>query len=158
MELLPPPLLCSFLIYVLSPFRPSGSPKVAFPTQKRAATGSRVATKQLAPCRRRNSSRGHLSVVNVSRRAVGFCSPFSSVSFVRSPSALLPRFYRFFSALLQSPFGSLCRMQVIPQMSGEATDQTPPDLPSYLFKERIVYLVSLPPSIACSCTSVPCVS
>lgn len=26
-------------------------------------------------------------------------------------------------------------------LSGDATEQTPPDLPSYLFKERIVYLV-----------------
>lgn len=33
-------------------------------------------------------------------------------------------------------------LQVIPQLSGDATSQTPPDLPSYLFKERIVYLVS----------------
>lgn len=32
--------------------------------------------------------------------------------------------------------------QVIPALAGDATDQTPPDLPSYLFKERIVYLVS----------------
>lgn len=31
--------------------------------------------------------------------------------------------------------------QVIPMLSGDATDQTPPDLPSFLFKERIVYLV-----------------
>ena len=39
----------------------------------------------------------------------------------------------------------LCRLplQVIPALSGDATDQTPPDLPSYLFKERIVYLVRL---------------
>lgn len=33
-------------------------------------------------------------------------------------------------------------MQVIPALAGDATDQTPPDLPSYLFKERIVYVVS----------------
>ena len=33
-------------------------------------------------------------------------------------------------------------LQVIPQLQGDATEQTPPDLPSYLFKERIVYLVS----------------
>lgn len=33
-------------------------------------------------------------------------------------------------------------LQVIPQLSGDATEQSPPDLPSYLFKERIVYLVS----------------
>ena len=26
-------------------------------------------------------------------------------------------------------------------LAGDATEQTPPDLPSYLFKERIVYLV-----------------
>lgn len=26
-------------------------------------------------------------------------------------------------------------------LAGDATDQTPPDLPSFLFKERIVYLV-----------------
>ncbi len=32
-------------------------------------------------------------------------------------------------------------VQVIPALAGDATDQTPPDLPSYLFKERIVYLV-----------------
>ena len=32
-------------------------------------------------------------------------------------------------------------LQVIPALQGDATDQTPPDLPSYLFKERIVYLV-----------------
>lgn len=37
----------------------------------------------------------------------------------------------------------LVTLQVIPQLQGDATDQTPPDLPSYLFKERIVYLVSL---------------
>ena len=36
---------------------------------------------------------------------------------------------------------------VIPMLSGDATEQTPPDLPSYLFKERIVYLgMSLVPS------------
>lgn len=35
-----------------------------------------------------------------------------------------------------------CLSQVIPQLQGDATEQTPPDLPSYLFKERIVYLVS----------------
>ena len=34
-------------------------------------------------------------------------------------------------------------LQVIPQLQGDATEQTPPDLPSYLFKERIVYLVSI---------------
>lgn len=33
--------------------------------------------------------------------------------------------------------------QVIPMLAGDATDQTPPDLPSFLFKERIVYLVSV---------------
>ncbi len=32
-------------------------------------------------------------------------------------------------------------LQVMPQLQGDATEQTPPDLPSYLFKERIVYLV-----------------
>lgn len=32
-------------------------------------------------------------------------------------------------------------LQVIPMLAGDATDQTPPDLPSYLFKERIVYVV-----------------
>lgn len=43
---------------------------------------------------------------------------------------------------------STCRVQVIPQLSGDATTQTPPDLPSYLFKERIVYLVSVGPALA----------
>jgi hypothetical protein len=33
--------------------------------------------------------------------------------------------------------------QVIPMLAGDATDQTPPDLPSFLFKERIVYLVRI---------------
>jgi ATP-dependent Clp protease protease subunit len=33
-------------------------------------------------------------------------------------------------------------------LSGDATEQTPPDLPSYLFKERIVYLgMSLVPAV-----------
>lgn len=37
---------------------------------------------------------------------------------------------------------------VIPALSGDATDQTPPDLPSYLFKERIVYVgMSLVPAV-----------
>ncbi|KAL3136017.1 ATP-dependent Clp protease proteolytic subunit- protein 4, chloroplastic, variant 2 [Trebouxia sp. C0010 RCD-2024] len=37
---------------------------------------------------------------------------------------------------------------VIPQLQGDATEQTPPDLPSYLFKERIVYLgMSLVPAV-----------
>ncbi|KAL6781230.1 CLPR4 [Auxenochlorella protothecoides x Auxenochlorella symbiontica] len=36
--------------------------------------------------------------------------------------------------------GRLDVQAVIPQLSGDATSQTPPDLPSYLFKERIVYL------------------
>eukprot|EP01025_Chloroclados_australasicus_P040099 TRINITY_DN4174_c0_g3_i1.p1 TRINITY_DN4174_c0_g3~~TRINITY_DN4174_c0_g3_i1.p1 ORF type:complete len:284 (-),score=33.78 TRINITY_DN4174_c0_g3_i1:341-1192(-) len=37
---------------------------------------------------------------------------------------------------------------VIPMLAGDATDQTPPDLPSYLFKERIVYMgMSLVPSV-----------
>lgn len=37
---------------------------------------------------------------------------------------------------------------VIPQLSGDATQQTPPDLPSFLFKERIVYLgMSLVPAV-----------
>jgi hypothetical protein len=41
------------------------------------------------------------------------------------------------------PVGDFNRrcLQVIPMLSGDATDQTPPDLPSFLFKERIVYLV-----------------
>lgn len=38
--------------------------------------------------------------------------------------------------------------QVIPALAGDATEQTPPDLPSYLFKERIVYVVSCLPRIA----------
>lgn len=37
---------------------------------------------------------------------------------------------------------------VIPALAGDATDQTPPDLPSYLFKERIVYVgMSLVPAV-----------
>ncbi len=37
---------------------------------------------------------------------------------------------------------------MIPQTQGEAYSQTPPDLPSYLFKERIVYLgMTLVPSV-----------
>lgn len=37
---------------------------------------------------------------------------------------------------------------VIPALSGDATEQTPPDLPSYMFKERIVYLgMSLVPAV-----------
>jgi hypothetical protein len=42
-------------------------------------------------------------------------------------------------------------------LAGDATDQTPPDLPSFLFKERIVYLVRtyamccISPQRLCSC-------
>ena len=39
----------------------------------------------------------------------------------------------------------LIAAQVIPQLQGDANQQAPPDLPSYLFKERIVYLVSARP-------------
>lgn len=38
-------------------------------------------------------------------------------------------------------FRQVLLSQVIPMLQGNATDQTPPDLPSFLFKERIVYLV-----------------
>ena len=33
-------------------------------------------------------------------------------------------------------------LQVIPSLTGDASTQAPPDLPSFIFKERIVYLVS----------------
>ena len=33
-------------------------------------------------------------------------------------------------------------------LSGDATEQTPPDLPSFLFKERIVYLVRLSAAVS----------
>lgn len=37
---------------------------------------------------------------------------------------------------------------VIPMLQGDATDQAPPDLPSFLFKERIVYMgMSLVPAV-----------
>lgn len=37
---------------------------------------------------------------------------------------------------------------MIPSLAGDATEQTPPDLPSYLFKERIVYMgMSLVPAV-----------
>lgn len=44
-------------------------------------------------------------------------------------------------------------------LSGEATIQTPPDLPSYLFKERIVYLVRARPRVCLLgvCIMCPCV-
>jgi len=35
---------------------------------------------------------------------------------------------------------------VIPSLQGDASSQLPPDLPSYIFKERIVYLVSMNPN------------
>lgn len=37
--------------------------------------------------------------------------------------------------------GSLQVTNVIPMIQGDASQQLPPDLPSYLFKERIVYMV-----------------
>lgn len=44
-------------------------------------------------------------------------------------------------------FSSLVR-QVIPSLAGDATEQSPPDLPSFLFKERIVYLgMSMVPQV-----------
>uniref|UniRef100_A0A061RTA6 ATP-dependent Clp protease proteolytic subunit n=1 Tax=Tetraselmis sp. GSL018 TaxID=582737 RepID=A0A061RTA6_9CHLO len=43
---------------------------------------------------------------------------------------------------------NLHTVNVIPQLGGDAYEQAPPDLPSYLFKERIVYLgMSLVPSV-----------
>ncbi|KAK9846260.1 hypothetical protein WJX81_000224 [Elliptochloris bilobata] len=46
------------------------------------------------------------------------------------------------------PASRLDVQAVIPALQGDATDQTPPDLPSYLFKERIVYLgMSLVPAV-----------
>jgi hypothetical protein len=40
----------------------------------------------------------------------------------------------------------------MPQLQGDATEQTPPDLPSYLFKERIVYLVRFQVPVVHQCT------
>lgn len=37
--------------------------------------------------------------------------------------------------------GNLQVTNVIPMLQGDASQQLPPDLPSYLFKERIVYMV-----------------
>ena len=42
---------------------------------------------------------------------------------------------------------------VIPMLQGDSSQQLPPDLPSYLFKERIVYLVRCStPSSGCAPT------
>ena len=42
----------------------------------------------------------------------------------------------------------LARKQVIPSLQGDASTQSPPDLPSFIFKERIVYLgMTLVPSV-----------
>lgn len=49
----------------------------------------------------------------------------------------------------------LAVLQVIPQLQGDATDQTPPDLPSYLFKERIVYLVRPGPGFSSVLSIIP---
>ena len=43
---------------------------------------------------------------------------------------------------LTASYYVMIQMQVIPMLQGDATEQTPPDLPSFLFKERIVYLVN----------------
>lgn len=40
--------------------------------------------------------------------------------------------------------GNLQVVNVIPMIQGDASQQLPPDLPSYLFKERIVYMVRSP--------------
>lgn len=43
---------------------------------------------------------------------------------------------------------NLCAQAVIPMLAGDATSQTPPDLPSFLFKQRIAYLaMSLVPQV-----------
>ena len=45
-------------------------------------------------------------------------------------------------------FPTASYLQVIPFQKGEASQQPPPDLPSYLFKNRIVFLgMSLVPSV-----------
>lgn len=44
--------------------------------------------------------------------------------------------------------GALCITAVIPSLQGDASTQSPPDLPSYIFKERIIYLgMTLVPSV-----------
>lgn len=60
------------------------------------------------------------------------------------PSCLSALLLQLASGYLRPPYTEPLwfAVQVIPQLQGDATEQTPPDLPSYLFKERIVYLVS----------------
>jgi ATP-dependent Clp protease protease subunit len=52
------------------------------------------------------------------------------------------------SALSTFALSFLARKQVIPSLQGDASTQSPPDLPSFIFKERIVYLgMTLVPSV-----------
>ena len=45
------------------------------------------------------------------------------------------------SELRTSPLIARPAPKVIPSLQGDASTQAPPDLPSFIFKERIVYLV-----------------
>lgn len=66
----------------------------------------------------------------------------------RRPAAASARSHRSSRGCSAAAVRRLDVQAVIPALSGDATDQTPPDLPSYLFKERIVYLgMSLVPAV-----------
>ena len=87
-------------------------------------------------CRRPSQRRGHRCRANRSSRL-----DVQAVSVRCIPRSLYPQTTPLLLVHFNRYTWERERAQVIPQLQGDATEQTPPDLPSFLFKERIVYLV-----------------
>ena len=104
-----------------------------------AAGGGAQQQSQAAACRRRAGSKAARCAGGARRdwAAGEGCAPLGrpTPQPSRSPPPLPP------AACPPTTRPALPGLQVIPALAGDATEQTPPDLPSYLFKERIVYVV-----------------
>jgi len=85
------------------------------------------------------------SNAGVSHCQSAFVAPCRTFRACASQSSSSTRYSRIQAASRSNVVDVRC---VIPSLAGDATEQTPPDLPSYLFKERIVYMgMSLVPAV-----------
>uniref|UniRef100_A0A7S0MTB3 ATP-dependent Clp protease proteolytic subunit n=1 Tax=Pyramimonas obovata TaxID=1411642 RepID=A0A7S0MTB3_9CHLO len=93
----------------------------------------------------RTSARGS-SAASVRGAARGLAARHASVNAGQS-RVVLPRAQRT-ASIRGRAVRRLDVQAVIPMLQGDASEQAPPDLPSFLFKERIVYLgMSLVPAV-----------
>jgi ATP-dependent Clp protease protease subunit len=119
-----------------------------FSTTTTTTTTRRLHRAEAARSRARNarvetrddsSNDSSLARTDVDRRRRTRVSSASVVKRRRLTRSALSRLLRF---------SFLARKQVIPSLQGDASTQSPPDLPSFIFKERIVYLgMTLVPSV-----------